>query len=63
MNFQFCASASDRPGNVTVRVHSSTGRILGKTDFCYYDQDKETLSQFVRDFMVGKTKSEGQDLS
>ncbi|XP_066015100.1 uncharacterized protein [Pocillopora verrucosa] len=55
--------ASDRPGNVTVRVHSSTGRILGKTEFCYYDQDKETLSQFVRDSMVGKTKSEGQDLS
>lgn len=47
--------ASDRPGNVTVRVHSSTGRFLGKTDFCYCDQDKETMSQLVRDFMVGKT--------
>ena len=73
---QFCASASDKPGKVTVTVYSSTGGILGKTDFDYYDQDKETLLRLVKDpklqseffchwadFMVDKTKrSEGQDL-
>ena len=71
-----CALASDKPGKVTVTVHSSTGRILGKTDFLYFDQDEKTLMRLVRDpklqskffrhwanFMVGKTKgNEGQDL-
>ena len=68
-------SASDAPGKVIVTVHSSTGRILGKTDFYYYDRDRETLLRLVRepklqseffchwaDFMVDKTKR-GQDLS
>ena len=73
---QFCASASDKPGKVIVTVYSSTGRILGKTDFDYYDQDRETLLRLVKDpklqseffchwadFMVDKTKrSEEQDL-
>ena len=58
-------------------MYSSTGGILGKTDFDYYDQDKKTLLRLVKDpklqseffclwadFMVDKTKrSEGQDLS
>ncbi|XP_027060618.1 uncharacterized protein LOC113687112, partial [Pocillopora damicornis] len=61
--------ASDAPGKVIVTVHSSTGRILGKTDFYYYDRDRETLLRLVRepklqseffchwaDFMVDKTK-------
>ena len=75
--FQFCASASDKPGKVTVTVYSSTGGILGKTDFDYYDQGQKTLLRLVKDpklqseffclwayFMVDKTKrSEGQDLS
>ena len=73
---QFCASASDKPGKVTVTVYSSTGGILGKTDFDYYDQDKETLLRLVKDpklqseffchwadFMVSKKKrGEGKDL-
>ena len=71
-----CALASDKPGKVTVTVHSSTGRILGKTDFLYFDQDEKTLMRLVRDpklqskffrhwanFMVGELKgNEGQDL-
>lgn len=74
--FQFCASASDKPGKVTVTVNSSTGRLLGKTDFSYYDRDKGTLlrlvedpklqSEFVchwADFKVKMKRSEGQDLS
>ena len=75
--FQFCASASDKPGKVTVAVYSSTGGILGKTDFDYYDQGQKTLLRLAKDpklqseffclwadFMVDKTKrSEGQDLS
>ena len=74
---QFCASASDKPGKVIVTVYSSTGRILGKTDFDYYDQDRETLLRLVKDpklqseffchwadFMVDKTKrGEGKDSS
>ncbi|CAH3129479.1 unnamed protein product [Pocillopora meandrina] len=69
--------ASDKPGKVTVTVYSSTGGILGKTDFDYYDQGQKTLLRLVKDpklqseffylwadFMVDKTKrSEGQDLS
>ena len=75
--FQFCTSASDKPGKVTVTVYSSTGGILGKTDFDYKDRDRETLLRLVKDpklqsefvghwadFMVDKTKgNEGQDLS
>ena len=75
--FQFCTSASDKPGKVTVTVYSSTGGILGKTDFDYCDRDRETLLRLVKDpklqseffchwadFMVDKTKrGEGKDSS
>ena len=58
-------------------MYSSTGGILGKTDFDYYDQGQKTLLRLAKDpklqseffclwadFMVDKTKrSEGQDLS
>lgn len=69
--------ASRKPGIVTVTVHSSNGRILGETDFVYYDKDRETLLRLVTDpklqsdffrhwanFMAVETKrTERQDLS
>ena len=77
MYFNFFISASRKPGIVTVTVHSSNGRILGETDFVYYDKDRETLLRLVTDpklqsdffrhwanFMAVETKrTERQDLS
>ena len=47
--YVLCASASLKPGLVTVRVTSTTNVYLGETLFEYWDETRDTLRRLVRD--------------